>query len=356
MTINQQLIICSNCKTPNPAKNLYCQSCGRALIPAAPLSGPAEVTQPMIGQPGVHSPSDPNVVQPYSVAPTQPYIPATDQSYAPPPMASAAPINPAQPPNYGSQGYPQPSATPGYTGTTVQQTAPPASTGGTSQPGYSGNSGAAGGINILQKAQAESNSFFNRLRMGTFSARMDTWNELIEGGGEKAEEVERNFVELFNKRQVTYVDLQQVEVTSGLLQRSYQVARHRSGSVSVFANPAGIDLMAGWEMSILQKPNWKMMGYLVLAAIVISFLTNLPYGWLFGHFLVEWILGVFSWILPVIAVGLVAGKIIKGDIWYMFIEKPDPAGEQEIRALAKAAAQTLQEAIKRAGLKKVADR
>jgi len=356
MTINQQMIICSNCKTPNPVKNLYCQSCGRALIPTAPLSGPTEVTQPMIGQPGIHNPSDPNMVEPYSIAPTQPYYPPPDQSYAPPPIASAALVNPAQPANYPPQVFPQSTAATGYTDNPVQQVAPPAPTGEDSQPRYSGNSRTAGRINIFQKMQSESDSFFTRLRMGSFSVRVDGWNELIEGGGPKAEEVEQNFMELFNKRQVTYVDLQRIEATSGLLQRSYQVARHRAGSVSVFANPAGNDLMIGWEMNIQQKPNWKMIGYLALGAVGISFLTNLTYGWIFGHFMVEWIFGIFSWILPVIAVGLVTGKMLKGDIWYMFIENPDPASEQEIRALAKAAAKTLQEAVKKAGLKQALDR
>jgi hypothetical protein len=165
-----------------------------------------------------------------------------------------------------------------------------------------------------------------------------------------AGEIERSFVDLFNLRRITYVDLTQVEATSGLLQRTYQVARHRSGSVTVYANPAGKDLMVGWELNIQQKPNWKMIGFLALACLAISFLSNLAVGWAFGHFLAEWILGVFGPALSVMAGGLIAGKILKGDIWYLFVEKPDAAGEQELAVLAKAAHQSLLQAIKNAGL------
>jgi 23S rRNA C2498 (ribose-2'-O)-methylase RlmM len=80
-----------------------------------------------------------------------------------------------------------------------------------------------------------------------------------------------------------------------------------------------------------------------------SFLTNLIVGWDFGRFLVHWIFDVLSWALPVSILALIAGQIVKGDLWYMFIEKPDGAARQELAAMAMAAHQSLRNAVRKAG-------
>lgn len=173
---------------------------------------------------------------------------------------------------------------------------------------------------------------------------------LVSGAGEKAGEVEQAFIDDFSRRELTYVDLARVEVTSGLAQRAYEVARHRAGSVAAYFNAAGKDLMLGWELNVQQKPKWNMIIILALIAIFSPFFTNLSVGWSLGRFLVQWIFGIFGFILPVFVAAAITGKIIKGDIWALFIEKPDAASTQELDALAEAVQQSLKSAVKRSGL------
>lgn len=350
--MNTQMIICSNCKTPNPAKNLYCQSCGRPLIPAAPTATTFDVTQPSLSQPAPRTVPDSAGIPPGPAAPTQPMTPPAEQPYAPPvQQADPAGGQPIAPAVYAANIPPQAGAQTEYGGSVPPQVVPPAYGGTPPQQGYPNYTATPPREDIFQRAQAGTETFLSRLRNGTFNVHLDEWSDLYPGAGEKAGEVERSFVEILNGRQISNFELARTEVSSGLLARNYQVLRHRSGTVSVFVNPAGKDLAVGWEAQATQKVNWKMIGVLALTALGISFLVNLATGWIFGRFLVEWIFGIFSWILPVIAIGLVAGKIINGDIWYMFIEKADAAGQQELAALTKAAHLSLLEAVKRAGLK-----
>jgi len=243
------------------------------------------------------------------------------------------PVQPPAPPAYN---YPPP------------QKVPPANP--TQQPVYQS---APAGPSFFEKTQARADALVRDLKKETFSAHTDSWADLVSGAGEKAAEVEQNFVEDFNGRGLTYVDLGRVETTSGLNQHTYQVAHHRSGSVAVYANQAGKDLMVGWDLSVIRKPSWSRILILVLVMLGVSFLTNLIVGWDFGRFLTHWIFDVLNWALPVSILALLAGQMIKGDIWYMFIEKPDEAAQQELAALAIAAHQSLQAAVKKAGLNDV---
>ncbi len=343
--MNQPVIICSNCRTPNPARNLYCQSCGRPLIPAAAPPAPSDVTQPSAAQPLDQGPT-------IATTPEQPYgAPHGQQS----PEAGAPPEvelqNPSQPPPgyqpqgappaYGAPPSPQPGAQPVYP-------VPPFQGTGTSQ----GYSAARPQPDFFEKTQSRASSFFAQFGRETFPVKAESWSTLVSGAGEAAEEIEKKFVEDFEKRDLPYVDLARTEVTSGLVQRAYHVARHRAGSVTAYANPNGKDLMLGWELNVQQKPDWKMILILSAVTIVIPFLISLAFGLNFWTFLFLWIIGTAFFILPVFAATAITGKIIKGDIWALFIEKPDPAALQELSALAAAVQQSLQAAIKNAGVEK----
>lgn len=78
-----QTIVCSNCKTENPAGNLFCQSCGTRLAgaDAAPAMGytqpPAYPTQPYPQQPPAYPgtyPPAPAGYAPYAAAPQPGYF------------------------------------------------------------------------------------------------------------------------------------------------------------------------------------------------------------------------------------------------------------------------------------------
>ncbi len=337
--MNQPVIICSNCRAPNPARNLYCQSCGKPLIPASPPA-PGDVTQPSAAQ--GYSPQQPE----------QPYSPSPMQQYPAPPASpgSAAPGTeyPPQPP----QGYQQQGMPPAYTTPPVQQTGvPPIYEAMPLEPGTAQSYATAQPKqDFFQKSQNRIGAFFSGIGRQSYPVKTGTWSAVVNGGAERAAELEQAFVNDFNRREVSYVDLAQIEMTSGLMQRGYQVARHRAGSVAAYFNAAGRDLMVGWEMSVQQKPNWTMIIILALIAIFGPFFTNLVTGWSFGRFLVLWIFGIFGYILPLFVAAAITGNIIKGDIWALFIEKPDPAAQQELSALANVVQQSLHTAVKNAGL------
>lgn len=191
------------------------------------------------------------------------------------------------------------------------------------------------------------------MKKETFNVHADGWSELVAGEGEKAAEIEQGFVDELTGRGLTNVDLERVEVTTGLQQRAYQVARHRAGSVTFYASAAGKDLMLGWDLHVVQKPSWKRLGILALAAFILSFLVNLAVGYSLVYFVGHWIFDTFNWAFPVAILGLIAGKVIKGDLWYMFVEKPEEAALQELSALAMAVHQCLLAAVMKAGLDQV---
>ncbi len=335
--MNQSVIICSNCRTPNPARNLYCQSCGRPLIPAAVPPTPTDVTQPSAAQPLDQGPTVANT-------PGQPGGVSHSEQYPTPPASAASsgtqpeyPPQPAQgtPPDYGAPPSPQPGAQPAYPVPPV----PP----GSAPQGYAGAQPQPG---FADKVSA----FFAQFGQQTFPIKVGSWSALVSGAGDRAEEIEKNFVEDFEKRDLAYVDLAHAEVTSGLVQRAYQVARHRAGSVTAYANPNGKDLMLGWELNVQQKPYWKMILILGAIALLVPFFISVAFGGNFWTFLFLWIIGISFFILSVFLAAAITGKIIKGDIWALFIEQPDPAALQELSGLANAVQQSLQAAVKNAGL------
>ncbi len=350
--MNQQTIVCSNCKTPNPARNLYCQSCGRPLIAASPYpSYPAssDATQPVPSQPPVPVPPPDTPPSPPEYTPPpgptqQPEYPPPEQqqsvyvppAYIPPapqPQVSMQPLYPPPPTAGGPPVY--------IPGMGVPPTYPPA--GAYQQPGPAQP-------DFFQKTQAKAGSFVSALKKETFNVHVDGWNDLVECEGEKAAEIERLFVDELNGRGLTNIDVEQVEVASGLQQRVYQVVRQQAGSVSVYASAAGKDLMLGWDENVVQKPSWKRMGILLLAAFILSFLVNLSIGYSPIFFLGRWIFDTFGQLITVAILGLIAGQVMKGDLWYMFIEKPEAAARQELMALAVAVHQCLVAAARKAGI------
>ena len=127
--MEDQTIICPNCQTVNPAKNMFCQTCGKPLSPAAPRPTPPP---------------------PPIAMPAQPVPP---QGYAP--QGNGAPMG------YAPQGMPQQQPgqmpPPAYY---AQQPMPP-------QP-----------VMSMPKPEAR-------------GVQLDQWDDLLEGAGAKAADVEK---------------------------------------------------------------------------------------------------------------------------------------------------------------------
>jgi len=359
--MNQQTIICSNCKTPNPARNLYCQSCGRPLIAAGTYPPPGDVTQavpsqPLAPQPPVYTPPPAPEPPVYTPPPPPPPPPAPEPPvYMPPPPEPPALTPPPSPEPPAFTPPPPPQYPPAQEAATVPTYPPPAPQSQPQEmpPAYvppAPAQQAPAQPDIFTKFWNDVKAFVNKTSNQTFSAHADGWRDLVDGAGDKAAEVTQGFVDELKGREIPNIEIEEV-VMQG---RTYQVARHKEGSVAMYASAAGKDLMLGWDLNVVQKPAWRRLAILLLAAFILSFLTSIV-SFSFLGFLGGWIFNTFGQPLIIVAIlGLITGYIMKGDLWYMFVDRPDAAVRQDLAALAMAVHGCMETAVKSAGLEEKA--
>lgn len=320
-----QTIICPNCQTPNPARNLYCQSCGKPLVqestkfsvsstPPIPQPVPDQIIQP----PAPVIPPPPTVAMPEFSAQEEPLPPADPQSLPPegfPPQE--------MPP----QGYPQQEMPPpGYP---MQSPPPP--------PAYYAPPPPPPPIPAVPTLE----------RLG---ARKDGWADLISGEAEKAGEVEEAFVAEMKAREIPQVTIEKVEFASGNSLKTYQVVRSPSGTVAVQVGSAGKDLVVSWSLYTRHVLNLPMLGILAAIAFGVSFLTSLGAVYNFGIFFVSWVFGTFRWLLDAAVLALIAGYVWKGSFWFFFLDTPGEIAKDELAALTMAVHYSLQAAVEKSGL------
>lgn len=311
--MEQSSIICPHCQTPNPARNLYCQSCGKPLIQAAPF--PPQAPAPAEASP------NPTPLQP----PTDPTPPA------PGPMAppQGFPPQPGYPPQ-GPQGYPQPGLPPQQPQGYPPQGVPP-------QPAYYPPPPPA------PKPPAAPT-------LEQLGVRIDGWADLIPGAGDQAEAVQKGFVEGFTAREIPDARLEQTGFSSAGIMKPYWVVRKLAESSVVQIEPKGKDLWVSWSQYARRPLDMQKLGILVGAAFAVSFFEHLGVvAGNFGYFLLGWIFGTLNWLLPVTIIALVAGYIWKGSFWYFFMPEPDEMAKDERTALMLAVHQSLLGAVQKAG-------
>lgn len=285
--MEDQTIICPNCQTVNPAKNMFCQTCGKPLSPAAPRPTPPP---------------------PPIAMPAQPVPP---QGYAP--QGNGAPMG------YAPQGMPQQQPgqmpPPAYY---AQQPMPP-------QP-----------VMSMPKPEAR-------------GVQLDQWDDLLEGAGAKAADVEKAFVEEVKRRNLPGVIVTRSDAGMG---RSLQMVQSYAGNVATYIGSFGPDLQLSMSLYIRRKANMTNIFIMVGVAFAVSLLTSftsLVYGNA-ASFLLNWIFGVFNWVLPIIVVALVYGQIFHGNLWKLFVKDPGPLAEEDARALATVAEECMEAALEKAGV------
>ncbi len=312
-----QTIVCQNCQTPNPAKNLYCQSCGKPLVQTAP-------------PPVVPSyPSQPPEPEPQTFPPAE-AVPSSQQSASTPvfPMPVQGPP-PAQSPEQSWQGEPQSGSTPqGY----HPQEMPP------QQPAYYPPAPPpppppAPAVPTLEN----------------LGAWKDGWADLLAGEASKAEDVEKSFVESLKAHDIPMVMVEKVGFANKFSKKDYLVVRNPGGTVAVQIGPSGNDLSLSWSLYTKHVPNWRMIAILGAIAFSVSFLNALG-TFNFGIFFVNWIFGTFSWLMPVALLALIGGYVWKGSMWYFFLENPGEMVNDELTALTLAVHQSICSAVEKAGL------
>ena len=307
-----QTIICQNCQTPNPAKNLYCQSCGKPLAQAAsPPSVPPATDQPPEPAPQ-EPPAEEEVSLPQTpVYPTPVQPPVQMQGQEPQPQGSPQ----TSPPQQAYRPQDLPPQQPAY----YPPSPPPPS------PGPAAPS------------------------LESLGAWKDGWADLIAGEGTKAGDVEGAFVEDIKARNIAMAMVEKVDLTSKLNKKNYLVVRSSSGTVAVQINPSGNDLSLSWSLYTKHQPNWRMLAILGAIAFAVSFLNALG-TYNFGIFFLNWIFGMFGWLMPVAVLALIAGYVWKGSLWYFFLEDPGDIARGELAELTLAVHQSLQTAVEKAGL------
>jgi hypothetical protein len=334
--MDAQTIICQNCQTPNPARNLYCLACGKPLMTTLQQQT-APTIQTVVDQPqnqptpAPDIPPSPSIAPPaYPVSdPTAPTIPPYNFGQQPQqaPQPGYPPEGGYPPQGYPGQGFPQQEGQqPGY----PPQGLPP------QQPYYPPPPPPPP---IPAAPSLE--------RLG---ARIDSWADLAAGAAEKASEIDENFVNEINAREIPQVMIEKVEFAEGYAKKAYHVVRSPYGNIAVHLNPSGKDLSMGWSLYVHRAPNWLMLGILAAIAFGISFLTSLGSVYSFGVFFVSWIFGTFRWLLDVAILALIAGYVWKGNFWYFFMSAPGELAKDELSGLTMSVHHCLLAAAEKAGL------
>ncbi len=330
--MNQSSLVCSNCRTANPPTNLYCQSCGRPLIPVE--------SQP----PAVSQPTDATMPIP-SAPPYQAQAPAPQPAAYSPPPAYVPPSQPQQPPTY----TPPPQGQPPYAAPTYQPPQPPPGyPQGTPPPGYGGGQPQPGYYPPQAARPAPAPALPTLENQGV---RVDGWADLIPGAAERAGEVEQGFVEEINKRAFPFARLGKAEFYAGPTRRSFQIFGGAQGSVAVSIAAVGKDLSLSWDLFVKQKPNMRMLAILAGAVVALSLFSSFDSIFFsFSAFLLSFIFGLFGHVLLVVVVGLIAGKVLHGDLFSFLIQKPDLLAQQDLAAMSLAVHQSLHKAIENSGV------
>lgn len=181
--------------------------------------------------------------------------------------------------------------------------------------------------------------------------RVDGWSDLVPGEGEKAAAVEQGFVEEINQKAFPFAKLSKADFYAGPTRRSFQLFGSTQGSIAVSIASVGKDLSVSWDLFVKQKPNIRMLAILAGAVVLLSLFSaieNRTYN--FGAFLLGLFFGVFNQVLLVLAGGLIAGKVMKGDFFAFFLEKPDLLAQQDLAAMALAVHQALRKALEDNGV------
>jgi len=167
---------------------------------------------------------------------------------------------------------------------------------------------------------------------------MDSWSEVVEGEAEAADKVTEAFIEEIKTADVEGVGISSADLVSkGAAPRKYHIVHNGRGSnLAVRIAPYGKDLWVSWDLFTRRSPNWLTLG-IWLGAIVFLLLVGGILSWVFYSFMTS--LSVFfSLALSLVLVTgfglMLAGKILKDDVWGLFINELDDFELDDASALS----------------------
>lgn len=171
---------------------------------------------------------------------------------------------------------------------------------------------------------------------------LDGWSDLVEGMGEKAETVRNAVLENLCQRQLKNVTVENVSayLTARTWDRRqfFRLLKTPGFSTTVYIDQRGNDLYVSWK-SFYQpvlNPQWIVI-LLVISAIIA--LIVVASSRLFGF--IGWL--IITLLLFLIGLGLLekAGRFLKGDPQYFFIQQPQIFDADDVIASNLAVHKTL---------------
>ena len=271
-------LICPNCKTANPPDNLFCQACGTSLKGVKLDTGDktviaARTKETPIPPPVLVSVPPPSIPQKTSPPPTPKVLP--------PPVAAGATTPPAA--------Y---RPVPVYSGTPIQ-------------------------------------------KLGVY---MDGIADILPGEALKVDAVIKVFIDEIQKVKSEGISVASSDLTSGTAApRKYQLIYNGKGAtVAVRFAPTGKDLFYSWDLYTRREIRWLTIAIVGGAALILAVLTGIFSG--LGGGLLAGLLGFFNTFLGLLLVPglalMLLGKILKDDIWGLYINDLDDFAADDANALA----------------------
>lgn len=176
--------------------------------------------------------------------------------------------------------------------------------------------------------------------------RIDGWADIIQDGGEKAEEIAKTFRECLSNWDMPGVTLEVVDMgTSGTSEkRPYLLAYNRMGAtVAVYIGKFGKNLYVAWDLFMRPVWNWAiLLGFLIMSALI--GLAVSPRN------LTGWIAITVSSTLSLVILSMVVSKTIKGDALAFFRRELTFFDADDIAAMMLSVHKALKYAIDAVGL------
>ncbi len=306
-------IQCPVCGAENPAGNIFCQQCGTKignLDAELPVPPPAAAPVP--------PPSGAPVVPPVGFPPPPPAYTPPPGAYPPPPPGYTPPPGAYPPPPAAA--YPPPAYAP--------------------QPGM------------------YPPPVFGGLKFEQLGKRRESWSEVIEGAADKAEAVNKAFVDGIKERKLPGVNVLTTDVAADApagARRTYHLLQSYTGSsIAVHIGALGGDLHVTWSAFQKHHFNWKGIGIMLGVAFGLALLRAIIV-WAsryssFGGGLLTLIEYFFAYLTPAFLAALLAGKARLGKTWGYLVQSPSPIVLEDTKAQALIVRNTLLKALDSAGV------
>lgn len=193
-------------------------------------------------------------------------------------------------------------------------------------------------------------------QLTSMGALVDSWADLLDDMGDKANTVMSEFRQRMNQRQIPNVKFEAADITAssiGGASRSYNLVKTTTGAtIAVRVDRFGRDLFLSWDLWVRPLPNWPVI-VAVLGAAAFMALGGARTPAFFGQpqfNLVLWLLGtIFNCLWIGFLIGL-AGKIIHGSWLHFYIKQLTPFDTDDITAMSLAVHHSLLQSADVAGI------